>query len=164
MFIRQGNIYDGARALPWPLYLEINKWLLQLGTPEGIFGAAFSKATVNLACRGDSTGQICTKHFMWAGDSFGIPFSHSKDSQTGEDPTKRLPRQCYCNPLDQAADFISSIFHYMVLNPDVIAHPDGLLFQGSRDTQGTNFGRVLKQVCLRNVDKDGTPRVKVRFQ
>ena len=95
MFICQGNIYDWARALPWPLYLEINKWLLQLRTPEGIFGAAFSKATVNLVCRGDSTSQICTEHFMWAGDSFGIPFSHRRTPRRG----KTQQNNCHDNAI-----------------------------------------------------------------
>ena len=89
--------------------MKINEWFLQQGTPDAIYGAAFAKATVNLACRGDNTAQICTKHLMWSGDSVGIPFCHQKDHQTGDDPVKKLPRQCYSNPLEQAADFMSGI-------------------------------------------------------
>jgi hypothetical protein len=50
----------------------------------------FSKLTVNLACRGDNTKQVCLKHLMYSGDSFAIPFSHEKCNQRGDDLTKRL--------------------------------------------------------------------------
>jgi hypothetical protein len=153
----QGKIQVGSRALPWELYRDLNMEMFKLGTGEAITGVAFAKATVNLACRGDSTGQICTKHLAWGGDSFGIPFTHEKRNQQGEDPLKKLPRQCYCNPLDFASDLASSLFHYMCSNPDVIANRDGSLFPGSRDAQGTAFSRIWKKVCIGWVDEDGLP-------
>jgi len=60
-------------VLPWPLYLQINDWFMEEGTAEGVFGAMFLKLTVNLACRGDNTKQVCLKHLMYSGDSFAIP-------------------------------------------------------------------------------------------
>ena len=86
----QGKIQVGSRALPWELYRDLNMEMFKLGTGEAITGVAFAKATVNLACRGDSTGQICTKHLAWGGDSFGIPFTHEKRNQQGEDPLMDL--------------------------------------------------------------------------
>ena len=52
---------SGARALPWKLYLQSNDWMMNQGSGEGIYGCAFAKTTVNLACRGDNTGQICVR-------------------------------------------------------------------------------------------------------
>ena len=52
--------------LPWPLYLQINDWFVEEGTAEGVFGAMFLKLTVNLACRGDNTKQVCLKHLMYS--------------------------------------------------------------------------------------------------
>ena len=121
-------------------------WFLELGTPEGIFAAAYSVATMNLACRGDSTGQICTKHLKWAGDAVGVAFSHSKEEQMGDDPRKRLPRHCYPNPFNQDADFFSAVFNYLAMFPEVLSEPDGLLFPGSAESQTDRFSRVLKQV------------------
>ena len=69
--------------LPWPLYLQINDWFMEEGTAEGVFGAIFSKLTVNLACRGANTKQVCLKHLMYSGDSFAIPFSHKNTIREG---------------------------------------------------------------------------------
>lgn len=125
-----------------------------MGSSEGVFGAAFSKLTVNLACRGDNTGQVCTKHLgVWSGDSFGVPFAHEKRNQKGDDEIRKLPRQCYCNPLDFSSDIMSSLFHYMCMNPDVMAHPNGQLFPGSGDASSTSFSRVLKKVLEANVNE-----------
>ena len=148
---------SGARALPWNLYLKSNEWMMNQGTGEGIYGCAFAKTTVNLACRGDNTGQICVKHLIMMGDSFGVPFAHEKRNQKGEDALRKLPRQCYCNPLDQSADIMSSLFHYMALNPDVIANKDGPLFTGTRDAQASTFTRILQKVLKTNADDDGNP-------
>jgi hypothetical protein len=63
---------------------------MEEGNVEGVFGAMFSKLTVNLACRGDNTKQVCLKHFMYSGDSFAIPFSHEKCNQRGDDLTSGL--------------------------------------------------------------------------
>ena len=79
-----GDINDGSRPLTFPLYCEINKWFLQLGTHEGIFAAVFAKVTFNLACCGDNTGRVRIKHLQWCRDSTGIPFAHEKNNQTGE--------------------------------------------------------------------------------
>ena len=147
----QGNIYDGSRGLPWPLYLKINRWFLEDGSPECIFGAAFAKTTMNLACRGDNTGQICTKHLEWENDCFGIPFAHEKCHQARKDTSKRLPRHCYSNPLDQQADFSSALFHYFVMYPDVLADPEGQLFQGGAASVTKSFSRALKKIVTAHV-------------
>lgn len=77
LYIPQGNI-NASRPLPWPLYQEINQWLMEMGTKDGIFGVVYAKLTVNLACRGDNTNTICIKHLLWGDDSLGIPFAHEK--------------------------------------------------------------------------------------
>jgi hypothetical protein len=125
-------------------------WFLELGTHEGFFGHGFLKATFNLACRGDSTGQVHTKHLRWNGDSVGVPFAHSKDSQVGADATKRLPRHIYANPLEQSCDFYSAIFGYLAAHPEVLAKPDGPLFPGTIDAQTQRFRDVLKVVLLKH--------------
>ena len=86
----EGDIGDGKRPLSFELYKQFNIWFLALGTHEGLFGHAFAKLTFNLACRGDSTGQVHTKHLQWTGDSIGIPVEHIEEAQEGADPTKRL--------------------------------------------------------------------------
>ena len=148
----EGDIGDGKRPLTFELYQKMNELFLGLGTHEGFFGHAFSKATFNLACRGDSTGQIHTMHLQWSGDAVGIPFAHSKEAQTGADPTKRLPRHCYSNPLDQMADFSSAIFGYLATHPEILAKPDGPLFPGTIDAQTQRFRDVLKLVLLKHKD------------
>lgn len=141
-----GNIYDGSRPLTFPLYCEINKWFLELGTHEGIFAAAFAKVTFNLACRGDSTGRVRIKHLQWCGDSTGIPFAHEKANQTGENSKKKLPRHCYSNPFDVLADFSSGVFDYLALFPDILSDKDGPLFSGSLDKQTDRFAKQLNIV------------------
>ena len=149
--------------LPWPLYLQINDWFMEEGTAEGVFGAMFSKLTVNLACRGDNTKQVCLKHLMYSGDSFAIPFSHEKCNQRGDDLTKRLARHCYANPLDASADFVSSVFHYLVLHPDLIAQPNSSILVGSQDAQCTNFNRILKKVLREHRDEHGLEVCESKF-
>ena len=109
----QGNIHEGARPLPWQLYLDFNSRFYELGTAQGIAGAVFSKLTVNLACRGDNTKQLCVGHIQPAGDSFAIPFAHEKTNQKGGNAAKLLPRPRHCygnNPLDFSVDLCLSIF------------------------------------------------------
>ena len=84
------------------------------------------------------------KHLEWNGDSLGIPFAHSKEAQLGDDPTKKLPRHCYCNPLDFKADYASCLFQYMAMFPDVIRNFEGPLFPGSSDAQAVRFCVFLK--------------------
>jgi hypothetical protein len=64
---------------------------MMLGTLDGIFGKLFSTLTVNMACRGDNTKQVCLKHLSSQDDSFAIPFTHEKFNQRGDDATKQLP-------------------------------------------------------------------------
>lgn len=80
----EGNIWDGDRPLSWGLYEQFNKWFYAEGDADGIFAVAFSKLTCNLACRGNSTSQVCTKHLQWVDDSISIPFAHGKDQQKGK--------------------------------------------------------------------------------
>jgi hypothetical protein len=56
------------------------------GNKDGIFAAAFSRLTCNsnLACRGNSTSQVCTKHMEWVDDCLVIRFAHAKDQQRGK--------------------------------------------------------------------------------
>jgi len=129
---------------------------MEMGTKDGIFGVVYAKLTVNLACRGDNTNTICIKHLLWGDDSLGIPFAHEKANQTGNDPTKKLPRRCFCNPLEGhwSTDLASSLFHYLALHPEAIAMPNYPLLQGAPDAQATAFNRVLKKVLRTNVDSD----------
>ena len=132
----EGNAWDGDRPLSWPLMGFFNLCFMAMGNEEGIFAAAFSKLTLNLCCRGKSTGQIVLKQFTWEGDSLAIPFIHGKEHQTGDNVLKKLPRHCYTNPLDQKYDLSSSLFHYLALNPDVIARGEQTpLFDGSLKAQ-----------------------------
>jgi hypothetical protein len=127
------------------------------GTEMGVFGGFFSSLTVNLACRGDNTKQVCVKHMMAAGDSFMIPFSHEKCNQTGDDMTKRLPRHIYANPLDVSADFVSKVFHYLVLHPDLVGKPNNSILKGNQEAATQKFNRVVKKVLQANVDAQGVP-------
>lgn len=148
----EGSIHDGDRALPWGLYEQFNKWFLAEGDADGIFAACFSKLTCNLACRGNSTAQICTKHIKWVDDCIEIPFAHGKDQQTGDNQLKKLPRHCYANPLNLASDLPSSIFHYFVMNPDVITNCEELLFRGVVKSQAERFGKIVKRVGKKYAD------------
>ena len=94
----QGNMFDGSRGLTFKLFKQFNKWFLELGTPEGLYAAGYATTTLNLACRGDSTGNVCTKHIKHEDDCVSISFSHIKEEQLGDNPTKRLPRHIYYNP------------------------------------------------------------------
>lgn len=138
---------------------------MELGSPDGVFGCSYAKTTVNLACRGDNTNQVCLKHFKWDGDAVGIPFAHEKTNQAGNDPTKKLPRRCFCNPLkgQQTADMFSSDFHYLVLHPDILSNPDRSFLQGSQDAQSSAFNRVLKKVLTTNVDGHGVPLCESKY-
>eukprot|EP00984_Skeletonema_dohrnii_P033738 scaffold31287_cov172-Skeletonema_dohrnii-CCMP3373.AAC.1 len=118
-----------------------------------------------MCCRGDSTGQICTKHLVLSdsGDSFGIAACHAKDSQTGTDPVKLIPRDCFCNPLDFFADWPSSVFHYLVLNPYVLRDVDGPLFPGDRKSQAQKYSRALKKILYLYVDEDDQPLCLTKY-
>ena len=120
------------------------------GTAEGIFALCFSKLTMNLACRGRNTGQICVKHMKWEDDSMSIPFAHSKDEQSGDNAVKKLPRHCYANPLNLACDLPSAMFHYLVLHPDVIANRQETFFSGSLKSQASCFGKFVTKMCLKH--------------
>ena len=141
----EGNIEDGDRALSWRLYEKFNEWFLIEGTPEGIFGKAFSVLCVNLAARGKSTAQVCTKHMQWHDDCLSIAFAHVKDSQDGSDPIKKLPRSIYCNPLTHSTCPLTAIFDYAVLHGDVIKNPEDSLFPGSLANQAQRFGKLVKK-------------------
>ena len=77
----EGNIWDGDRPLTWALYKYFNTLFLEMGDVDGAFASAFSKLTVNLACRGKNTGQICVKQMKWQADYIEIPSAHSKTHQ-----------------------------------------------------------------------------------
>lgn len=128
------------------------------GTEAGVFGGFFSSLTVNLACRGDNTQQICIKHLMTADDCFCIPFSHEKCNQAGDDALKRLPRHIYANPLDVSTDFTHKVFHYLVLHPELIAQPNSSMLKGINTEGATKkFNRILKKVLRDNVDPHKVP-------
>lgn len=118
----EGNIYDGDRPLTWGLYEQLNKWFFEMGTEEGITAACFAKLTCNLACHGNSTSQVCTKHIQWLDDCMQIMFAHGKDQQKGDNQVKKLPRHCYANPLNLASDLPSALFHYFVLSAEPGCH------------------------------------------
>ena len=61
------------------------------------------------------------------------------------------------NPLEQAADFGSTLFHCLALHPEAIASPDGSILQGSQEAQSTAYNRILKKALRENVDEDGLP-------
>ena len=119
----EGNIEDGVRPLSWELYEQMNWFFLMEGTEEGIFGVAFSTLCVNLACRGKSTTQVCTKHMRWSGDCLSIAFAHLKDAQDGSISIKKLPCSIYCNPLNHSTCPLTALFDYAALNPDTIRNP-----------------------------------------
>ena len=161
----EGKVQTGSRCIPWELYKELNEWFYSLPGEDGIFGAAWATTTVNMCCRGDSTGQICTKHLVLSdsGDAFGIGSCHAKNSQTGTDPVKLIPRDCYCNPLDFFSDWVSSVFHYLVLNPNVLRDVDGALFPGDRKSQAAKFSRVLNKVLKVNTNEQGLPLCQTKY-
>lgn len=148
----EGDLWDGDRPLTWGLYEAYNEFFRAEGGDEGIFGVAFSMLTCNLACRGKSTGQICTKHMTWEDDSMLIPFGHIKDNQDGTNAIKKLPRNCYCNPLNHSTCVVTAVFDYMALNPNVIAEAEEALFSGSLSAQSQRFGRLVAKVSAKHKD------------
>ena len=109
----EGNIEDGVRPLSWELYERMNQFFLMEGTEEGIFGVAFSTLCVNLAARGKSTAQVCTKHMRWTGDCLSIAFAHLKDAHDGSNAIKKLPRSIYCNLLNHSSCQLTALFDYI---------------------------------------------------
>ena len=96
--------------LPWPLYLQINDWFMEEGTAEGVFGAIFSKLTVNLTCREDNKKQVCLSISCTVGTH--LPFHSPMKNAIREGMThKAACTHCYGNPLDVSANFVSSVFH-----------------------------------------------------
>lgn len=143
----EGNIHDGDRPLTWGLFEQFNRWFYAEGTDEGHFAACFAKVTCNLACRGNSTSQICTKHIKWLDDCLEIPFAHGKDQQTGDNQLKKLPRHCYANPLNLASDLPSALFHYFCTRPTIIAKPEEALFKGEVKSQAKRFMDIVRKIC-----------------
>jgi hypothetical protein len=76
-----------------------------------------------------------------------IPFAHGKDQQKGDNQIKKLPRHCYANPLNFASDLPSSLFHYFVMNPDVISNSEEALFRGAVQSQSQRFGDIVSKIC-----------------
>ena len=148
----EGSLYDGDRPLSWALYEQFNRWFYAEGTLEGIFALAFSKVTYNLACRGKSTSQVCTKHIKWLDDCFEIPFAYGKDRQTGVNNIKKLSRHCYANPMNLSSDLPSALFQYFALNPNVIANAEESLFPGGVKAQVNKFGRMVTKICFKYRD------------
>ncbi|KAL7509504.1 hypothetical protein ACHAXN_010960 [Cyclotella atomus] len=142
----EGNLWDGDRPLTWGLYEQFNKWFMAEGNEDGIFAAAFSKLTCNLACRGNSTSQVCTKHMKWVDDCLEIRFAHAKDQQRGDNSIKKLPRHCYANPLNAASDLPSTLLHYFAMNPTVIARPEEALFPGAIKAQSQRFFEIVNKI------------------
>ncbi|KAL7502104.1 hypothetical protein ACHAXN_000178, partial [Cyclotella atomus] len=137
----KGSIFDGNAVLPWALYEQFNKWFLAEDDEDGIFAACFSKLTCSLACRGSSTSQICTS--TYSGSTTAWP-SHL---HMGKINRPKLPRHCYANPLNLAADLLSSLFHYFMMNPGIIANCEELLFCGLVKSQAQRFGEIVKRIC-----------------
>jgi hypothetical protein len=54
----EGNIYDGNRALTWPLYNQFNRWFENMGGREGVFACAYAKMCMGLACRSANTQML----------------------------------------------------------------------------------------------------------
>ena len=138
----EGSLYDGDRPLSWALYKQFNRWFYAEGTSAGIFALAFSKLTYNLACRGKSTSQVCTKHIKWLDDCFEIPFNN----------IKKLPRHCYANPMNFSSDLPSALFQYFALNPNVIANSEESLFPGGVKAQVNKFDRMMTKICIKYRD------------
>jgi|Transcript_4726 hypothetical protein len=135
----------------------MNDWFMEEGTEMGVYGGFFSSFTVNLACRGDNTKQVCVKHVMPAGDSFMVPFSHEKCNQAGDVMTMRLPRHIYANAMDASADFVSKGFYYFVLHPELVGQPNSSILKGNQDAATQKFNRVAKKVLRANVDPQNVP-------
>ena len=64
----------------------------------------------------------------------------------GDNQLKKLPRHCYANPLNFASDLPSTLFHYFVTNPTVIAEPEEALFPGVLKSQAQKFGIILSYI------------------
>ena len=143
----EGNVEDGNRPLTWSLYERFNEYFLIEGSVEGLFGKSFSTLCVNLAARGKSTAQVCTKHMKWNDDCMHIAFAHIKDAQDGSNAIKKLPRSLYCNPLTHSTCPVTAIFDYVVTNPDVISNPEESFFTGSLANQSQRFGRLVRRMC-----------------
>lgn len=161
----EGNAHSGSRAIQWAFYILLTDWFYALPGDDGIFASAWAKVVVNMACRGDTAGKIHLKHLTLAdaGDCFGIPNCQSKDNQTGTDPGKTIARACYANPFVFGADWVSSTFHHLVLNPELIRDVDGPLFKGDRKSQAERFSRILNRVLDLNVDEQGKPLCETKF-
>ena len=147
----EGNIEDGSRPLTWALYSRFNEYFLMEGTEEGVFGKAFSTLCVNLAARGKSTAQVCTKHMKWSDDCMHVAFAHIKDAQDGSNTIKKLPCSIYCNPLTHSNCPLAAIFDYMALSPDIISNPEESFFSGSLSNQSQRFGRLVKRIIKKHI-------------
>ncbi|KAL7542442.1 hypothetical protein ACHAWF_007176, partial [Thalassiosira exigua] len=133
----EGNIEDGKRGLTWALYGRFNQWFLEDGSTEGVFACLFSKLT----CYHYEADELARRQPR------DIPFFHLKDSQTGAAKIKKLPRHCYINPLNESFDLLSSLLHYLALNPDTIVNEEEALFKGSLSSQSQRFGRFVQKIC-----------------
>ena len=130
----EGNIEDGKREITFPLYCKFNQWCVEKGTAEAIFARAYAVVMWNLACRGDSTSKIRVKHLIWRSDCAGIPFAHMKEEQEGENRRKKVPRNCFANPLMWDADFQSATFEYLCTFPEILdGGPSARLFPGNEE-------------------------------
>ena len=124
----------GKREIAFPLYCKFNQWCVEKGTAEAIFARAYAVVMWNLACRGDSTSKIRVKHLIWRSDCAGIPFAHMKEEQEGENRRKKVPRNCFANPLMWDADFQSATFEYLCTFPEILdGGPSARLFPGNEE-------------------------------
>ena len=86
------------------------------------------------------------KHLLWQDDSLSISFGHLKDNQSGKNAIKKLPRNCYCNPLNHSCCVITGLFEYISTNPDIVSKPAEALFSGPLSAQAQRFGRFLSKI------------------
>ena len=142
----RGKISTGKIPLPFELYVEICKWMLEDPSPAGRFAHLFLVLSWNLACRSSNTRTIHYHHMRWIQDALQIFFAHMKNDQTGDRP--RDPRHVYSNPYNPYIDPILTLISYLIVTPP--CDNSTALFPGS--DQYNRYSKYLHKLLKEKQD------------
>ena len=141
-----GKISTGKIPLPFDLYEEICRWMLEDPSPAGRFAHLFLVLSWNLACRSSNTRTIHFHHMRWIQDALQIFFAHMKNDQTGDRP--RDPRHVYSNPYNPIIDPILTLISYLLVTPP--SNNSTALFPGK--DQYNRYSKYLHRLLQRKKD------------
>jgi hypothetical protein len=132
---------QGKEPMSVELYKAISGWLLDYGTPDGVFAHCYLVLTWNLACRANNTANIRFSDIVWSTsfDSFGISFAHTKTDQLGED--SKYLRHIYANSYSPLVCPVLALSMYLSSCFNLVQTTDDCLFPGS--DQAKRFGSIL---------------------